>query len=94
MPKKRKSRGRAKGAKGRDSLLTCDGCGRLIARGKAIKVTKEQSFLDPQLELELEKKGARIVKTPVTVVYCVSCAVFRGIRKVRAEEERAKKKLF
>jgi small subunit ribosomal protein S26e len=92
LPKKRKSRGRAKGAKGRDTLLSCDGCGRLIPRGKAIKVTKEQSFLDPQLEAELEKKGARIIKAPVTVVYCVSCAIFRGIRKVRAEEERDKEK--
>jgi small subunit ribosomal protein S26e len=39
---------------------------------------------------ELEKKGARIMKVPVTVVYCVSCAIFRGIRKVRSEEERKK----
>jgi Ribosomal protein S26 len=60
----------------------------LIPRGKAIKVTREQSIVDPQLAAELEKKGAKIMKVPVTVVYCVSCAVFRGIRKVRAEEER------
>ncbi|MFP3190446.1 MAG: 30S ribosomal protein S26e [Thermoproteota archaeon] len=88
MTKKRKSRGRAKGAKGRDSILSCDACGRLIPRGKAIKVTREQSIVDPQLAAELEKKGARIMKVPVTVVYCVSCAIFRGIRKVRSEEER------
>ncbi|MDT7886003.1 MAG: 30S ribosomal protein S26e [Thermoproteota archaeon] len=90
MPKKRKSRGRSKGGKGKDSILTCDGCGRLIPRGKAIKVTREQSLVDPQLAEELEKKGARIMKVPVTVVYCVSCAIFRGIRKVRSEEERKK----
>jgi small subunit ribosomal protein S26e len=81
---------RSKGGKGKDSILTCDGCGRLIPRGKAIKVTREQSLVDPQLAEELEKKGARIMKVPVTVVYCVSCAIFRGIRKVRSEEERKK----
>lgn len=90
MPKKRKSRGRTKGSKGRDSILACDACGRLIPRGKAIKVTHYQTLVDPQLAVELEKKGARIMKVPVTVVYCVSCAIFRGIRKVRAEEERKK----
>lgn len=88
MPKKRKNRGRAKGAKGRDSTVLCDACGRPIPRGKAIKVTRYVSFIDPQLRKELEKKGAMISKTLITKYLCVSCAIFQGVRKVRSEEER------
>jgi len=88
VPKKRKNRGRAKGDKGRDSIVLCDGCGRPIPRGKAIKVTRYVSFVDPQLRKELENKGVQISKTLVTKYLCVSCAIFQGVRKVRAEEER------
>ncbi|MDI9619577.1 MAG: 30S ribosomal protein S26e [Candidatus Nezhaarchaeota archaeon] len=88
MPKKRKNRGRSKGDKGRDSMVSCDGCGRPIPRGKAIKVTRYVSFLDPQLRKELESKGTLISKTMVTRYLCVSCAVFQGVRKVRSEGER------
>jgi len=88
LPKKRKNRVRAKGAKGRDSTVLCDACGRPIPRGKAIKVTRYVSFIDPQLRKELEKKGAMISKTLVTKYLCVSCAIFQGVRKVRSEEER------
>ncbi len=88
MPKKRKSRGRSKGAKGRDSILYCDACGRPIPRGKAIRVTRPVSIVDPQLRKELEKKGAIIARTVVTKTLCVSCAVYQGVRKVRSREER------
>jgi len=88
VPKKRKSRGRSKGAKGRDSILYCDGCGRPIPRGKAIRITRPVSIVDPQLRKELEKKGAIIARSYVTKTLCVSCAVYQGVRKVRAREER------
>ncbi|MCD6428944.1 MAG: 30S ribosomal protein S26e, partial [Desulfurococcales archaeon] len=39
----------------------------------------------------LEKKGAIIARYPVTKCYCVSCAIFLGIIKVRPEEERKKR---
>ena len=39
MPKKRKSRGRSKGGKGRSELVHCSGCGCLVPRDKAKKVT-------------------------------------------------------
>lgn len=87
-PKKRKSRGRSKGDKGKDSIVYCDACGRPVPRGKAIKATKVVSFVDAQLRKELEKKGAIIPKYYVTKVLCVSCAVYQGVRKVRAEGER------
>ncbi|RLG71377.1 MAG: 30S ribosomal protein S26e, partial [Thermoprotei archaeon] len=37
------------------------------------------------------KKGAIIMRYPVTKKYCVSCAIYLGIVKVRAKEERKKK---
>lgn len=88
MTKKRKSRGRSKGDKGRSSIVYCDGCGRQIPRDKAIKVTRHYMPVDPQLASELEKSGAMIMKVPVTKYYCVSCAVYHGVRTIRAREER------
>ncbi|MEM1537902.1 MAG: 30S ribosomal protein S26e [Candidatus Nezhaarchaeales archaeon] len=88
MPKKRKSRGRSKGSKGKDSMVYCDACGRPIPRGKAIRVTRPVSFIDPQLRRELQKQGAIIYSATVTKTLCVSCAVYQGVRKVRAKAER------
>jgi len=91
MPKKRKSRGRTKGAKGRTELVQCDSCGRWVPEDKAVVITKWYSPVDPQLARELEKKGTIIMRYPVKKYYCVSCAIYLGIVKVRAEEERKKK---
>ncbi len=92
MPKKRKSRGRAKGSSGRPGTVQCSACGRIVPRDKAKKVTVRVSLVDPQLARELRKQGAYVpVRTEVRY-YCVSCAVHRGIVKVRAEEERKLKK--
>lgn len=90
MPKKRKSRGRAKGDKGRASRIQCDGCGAWIPRDKAVKITKPVPIVDPQLAKELRRSGALISKRVVTKYLCVSCAVFQGVVKVRPEEERKK----
>lgn len=92
MPKKRKSRGRSKGGKGRDSILYCDGCGRPVPRGKAIRVTRPVSLVDPQLRKELESKGVVISRSVVTKTLCVSCAVYQGVRKVRPREMRKEAK--
>ena len=88
MPKKRQNRGRHKGSKGHVEYIHCDNCGRLIPKDKAICVTRWYTPVDPQLARELEKKGAIIMKYPVTKCYCVSCAVHYGIVKVRPEHER------
>ncbi|MEZ0393901.1 MAG: 30S ribosomal protein S26e [Desulfurococcaceae archaeon] len=88
MPKKRESRGRRKGDKGKSGLIQCDNCGRLVPADKAICITKMYSPVAPQLAEELEKKGAIITKYPVTKCYCISCAIHYGIIKVRPEEER------
>lgn len=91
VPKKRESRGRRKGAKGSVTYVQCDQCGRRVPEDKAICVTKMYSPVEPSLAQELEKKGAIIMKYPVTKCYCISCAVYLGIAKVRPEEERKPK---
>lgn len=88
MGKKRKSRGRAKGGKGHGSVIQCDSCGSIIPKDKAKKVTKWVSFVDPTLGRELRAQGTFIPRENVTKYYCVSCAVHRGVVKVRAEQER------
>ena len=90
MPKKRKSRGRSKGAKGKSGLVQCDQCGRWVPEDKAIVRTIMYSPVDPQLARELEKKGAIIPRYPVTKRYCVSCAIYLGIVRIRSAEERKK----
>ncbi|MEM1627922.1 MAG: 30S ribosomal protein S26e [Desulfurococcaceae archaeon] len=91
MPKKRESRGRRKGDKGKTGNMQCDNCGALIPADKAICVTKMYSPIPPGLAEELEKKGAIIMKYPMKKCYCISCAIHFGIIKVRPEEERKPK---
>jgi len=88
LPFKRKSRGRSKGSKGSSGVIQCAGCGQLVPRDKAKKSTRRLSIVDPQLAKELRQKGAYIAMPSDTKYYCVSCAVHRGIVKVRAESER------
>jgi len=91
MPKKRKSRGRHKGDKGKEPMVQCDECGALVPRSKVVKVTKKYAPIDPQLANELRKKGAIIPMYEITKNLCIRCAIFRGIIKIRPEEERKKK---
>jgi len=88
MPKKRKSRGRAKGGKGRGQMVQCSSCGALVPRDKAKKVTRWVSFVEPTLARELRAKGAYIPGQRAIKYYCVSCAVAMRVVKVRAREER------
>ncbi|GBC75393.1 hypothetical protein HRbin06_00711 [archaeon HR06] len=88
MTKKRKSRGRAKGGKGRSEYIHCSNCGRLVARDKAKKYTVRTSLVEPALAKELKAAGAHIESSTLVKYYCISCAIFYGLIKVRAKEER------
>jgi len=88
LGKKRKSRGRSKGGKGRSEVVQCSNCGMLVPRDKAKRVTQWVSLVEPSLARELRAKGAYIARQPVVKHYCVSCAVHFGVSKVRAREER------
>jgi len=88
MPTKRKSRGRAKGSKGKSALVQCSRCGEQVPRDKAKRESRRISMVDPLLYKELRQKGAYIASAQATKYYCVSCAVHRGVVKVRARDER------
>lgn len=88
MPQKRKNRGRSKGSKGSSNYVHCSGCGELVPRDKAKKVTRQISLVDPVLAKELRQKGAYIATRTETLYYCVSCAVYRGLVRIRSREER------
>ena len=88
MPSKRKSRGRSKGGKGSGGVIQCAGCGSMVPRDKAKKVTRRHSIVDYQLAKELRAKGTYIEAPSTTKHYCISCAVHRGVVNVRAENER------
>src|SRR4030042_3534101 len=91
MPFKRKSRGKSKGGKGSSTLVQCANCGAMGPRDKAKKSTRRVSFVEPQLAKELRQKGTYLASWMDTKYYCISCAVHRGIVKVRAETERHSK---
>ena len=88
LAKKRKSRGRAKGGKGRSDYVHCSNCGSLIPKDKAKKLTSRVSLVEPSLAKELRAAGAYIAAPRTIKYYCVSCAVHYGLVKVRAREER------
>jgi small subunit ribosomal protein S26e len=88
LPFKRKSRGRSKGGKGSGSVVQCASCGSMVPRDKAKKVTRRLSIVDYALAKELRQKGTYIAVPSDTKYYCVSCAVHRGVVKVRAANER------
>jgi small subunit ribosomal protein S26e len=90
VPVKRKSRGRSKGGKGKSALVQCSMCGELVPRDKAKRLSRRVSVVDRALAKELRQKGAYIASRVVTKYYCVSCAVHRGVVKVRARDERKK----
>ena len=90
MPVKRKSRGRAKGSKGKGALVQCCGCGQQVPRDKAKRVSRRVSLVDSRLYKELRQKGTYIASRTETTYYCISCAVHRGVVKVRSKNERRK----
>lgn len=88
MPKKRISRGRSKGAKGHSSMVQCSICGALVPRDKAKRQTRWTSLVDSRLLKELQQQGASISRERTTKYLCISCAVHRGVVKVRSKDER------
>ena len=88
MSKKRKSRGRSKGGKGRSGTIYCSNCGASVPRDKAKKVTTRLSMVEPTLARELRQAGAYIAAPTTVRYYCISCSVHYGIVKVRAKAER------
>ncbi len=88
MPKKRSSGGRSKGGKGRAGTVQCSFCGAQVPKDKAKRTTRYTSLVDSRLLKELKQQGAQIARYRTTKYLCVSCAVHRGVVKVRCKVER------
>lgn len=88
MPIKRKSRGRSKGGKGRSDLVQCSSCGALVPSDKAKKVSRPVTLVEPILARELRQQGAYLPTHVQMKYYCISCAVHRGVTKVRSRDDR------
>ncbi len=88
MPFKRKSRGRSKGNKGSGTTVQCGSCGQVVPRDKAKRSTRNVSLVEHQLAKELRAQGTYLASWRDTKWYCISCAVHRGIVKIRSESER------
>ncbi|MCL4382163.1 hypothetical protein M1614_04290 [Candidatus Marsarchaeota archaeon] len=74
--------------RGKETIVTCESCGRKVPRNKAISFEKSVTF-------STELKTANDVRffERMKVYYCISCAKHRGIfeKKKRQAIERAKK---
>jgi len=88
LTKKRSSGGRSKGAKGSAGTVQCSYCGALVPRDKAKRQTRYTSLVDARLLKELQQQGSTINRTKTTKYLCISCAVHRGVVKVRGKDER------
>lgn len=73
-------------------MTQCYSCGELVPRDKAKRVSRRVSMVDYALAKELRQKGAYITSPVETKYYCVSCAVHRGVVKVRAKNERKRRR--
>jgi small subunit ribosomal protein S26e len=60
----------------------------MVPRDKAKKITGRITLVEPTLAKELKQQGAYIAPSTDVKFYCVSCAVHRGIVKVRSESDR------
>ena len=69
-------------------MVQCSMCGQLVPSDKAKKLTRRISVVDPILARELRQKGTYVSTRTQMKYYCVSCAVHRGVVKVRSKETR------
>lgn len=89
MPVKRKSRGRHKGkSAGHVGYVQCYNCGARIPLDKAIKRVYWRSIVSGPLARELERQGTFVPRTREVRYYCVRCAIYLGIARMRARDER------
>ncbi len=69
-------------------MVQCSYCGAQVPRDKAKRVTRYTSLVDSRLLKELQQKGSSISREKTVKYLCISCAVHRGVVKVRGKEER------
>ena len=69
-------------------MVQCSFCGAQVPKDKAKRTTRYTSLVDSRLLKELKQQGAQIARYRTTKYLCVSCAVHRGVVKVRSKKER------
>lgn len=62
-----------------------------MPRDKAKRISTWPSYIEPQIRKELLQKGTTISTVKSMKWLCISCAVHRGVVKVRAKDERRSK---
>ena len=89
MPYKRKNRGRKKGrSPGRVKYVSCVMCGARIPEDKAVKRVVWGSSISKSVVRELESQGTLIATKRTVKYYCIRCAMYLGIVKIRPRDER------
>ncbi len=89
VPYKRKNRGRKKGrSPGRVKYVSCVMCGARIPEDKAVKRVVWGSPVSKSIAKELQSQGTLIPVKRTVKYYCIRCAMFYGIVKIRARDER------
>lgn len=69
-------------------MVQCSYCGAQVPRDKAKRTTRYTSLVDSRVLKELKAQGAQISRTKTTKYLCISCAVHRGVVKIRSKEDR------
>lgn len=69
-------------------MVQCSFCGAQVPKDKAKRTTRYTSLVDSRLLKELKQQGAQIARYRTTKYLCISCAVHRGVVKVRSKVER------
>jgi small subunit ribosomal protein S26e len=69
-------------------MVQCSYCGAQVPRDKAKRQTRYTSLVDSRIVKELRDQGATINRSKTTKYLCISCAVHRGVVKIRAKESR------
>ena len=88
MGKKRRNSGRTGSSKGRSKLVQCTKCHASVPRGKAKRVTRRVSFIDPQIAKELRDAGTVMNTNYRQDWLCISCAIHNHKIKIRSKDSR------
>ncbi|MEW6528670.1 MAG: hypothetical protein AB1391_02160 [Candidatus Micrarchaeota archaeon] len=62
------------GSRGREKLMTCENCHRLVPRGKAVEFEKKNVY-----STDLKTSDNVFTISNIIVYYCISCAKHRKI---------------
>ena len=81
LPKKRISRGRTKGSKGKSGRVQCTNCGQSVPVDKAKKHTARVSLVEPMLARELRSAGSYIATSKTIKSQPIIIAKLIGLKK-------------